>query len=144
MADLILVGIYRLCGRLFYFAEVLFYYTKLPIGINICKDNSKEKKSLLCKRSGRWWDLSGVNVFRAWGWCVVESCHWSARGAPAVPCVLALCGHPRNILEITEATFHTPNRGLVSGKLCGLQVFWSCPWTGLEGVCRTAKGTLLS
>lgn len=42
MADLILVGIYRLYGRLFYFAEVLFYYTKLPIGINVCKGNSKE------------------------------------------------------------------------------------------------------
>lgn len=42
MADLILVGIYRLYGKLFYFAEVLLHYTKLPIGINVCKGNSKK------------------------------------------------------------------------------------------------------
>lgn len=44
MADLILVGIYCLYGRLFNFAEVLFYDTKLPIGINVCKGNYKKKK----------------------------------------------------------------------------------------------------
>lgn len=69
---------------------------------------------------------------------------WESRGALAVPCVLALRGHPRNILKITEATFHTPNSGSVSGKLCGLQVLRSCRWTGLEGVCCAAKGALLS